>query len=259
LGDRPNIRRMRLTGREMERYNRQMMIPGIGVEGQERLKGSKVFVAGAGGLGCPIAIYLAVAGVGTLTIVDRDTVELSNLNRQILHWDENIGQKKTDSIREKLLRINPDIEVKTHPLEIDEENVLSLVNDSDLIVDAMDNFPTRFLLNETAVRLNIPFIHGGIWGLEGRVTTIIPYKTPCLRCLVQEVPPSETFPVIGVSPGLIALIEATEAIKYLTGIGELLENRLLIYDGERMEFIEIQVKRRDDCPICGKQKDKKTN
>jgi molybdopterin/thiamine biosynthesis adenylyltransferase len=242
---------VKLTQRERERYNRQIMIPGLGLEGQRRLKASKVFLAGAGGLGCPIAIYLAVAGVGTLRIVDKDTVELSNLNRQVLHWDEDIGKRKTESIQEKLRRINPDIEVEANCIEINEENFLEMIEGSDVIVDAMDNFPTRYLLNKAAVKLNIPFIHGGIWGLEGRATTIIPFKTACLSCVIPEAPPSETFPVIGVSPGLIAMIEATETIKYLTGVGSLLENRLLIYDGELMKFTEIELSRRPDCPVCG--------
>ncbi len=242
---------VKLTQREMERYDRQIMIPGLGLEGQRRLKSSKVFLAGAGGLGCPIAVYLSVAGVGTLRIVDKDTVELSNLNRQVLHWDDDIGKMKAESIQEKLRRINPDIEVEADCVEIDEENFLEMIEGSDVIVDAMDNFPTRYLLNKAAVKLNIPFVHGGIWGLEGRATTIIPFKTACLSCVIPEAPPSETFPVIGVSPGLIAMIEATETIKYLTGIGSLLENRLLIYDGELMKFTEIELSRRPDCPVCG--------
>jgi len=251
MGNRSESPRGRLTQREMERYDRQIMISNLGLEGQRRLKASRVFLAGAGGLGCPIAVYLAVAGVGTLEIVDKDTIELSNLNRQVLHWDEDIGKRKTESIQEKLRRINPDINVEATCIEINEGNFLEMIEGSDIIVDAMDNFPTRYLLNKAAVKLNIPLIHGGIWGFEGRATTIIPFKTACLSCIIPEAPPSETFPVIGVSPGLIALIEATEAIKYLTGIGRLLENRLLIYDGELMKFIEIELSRRPDCPVCG--------
>jgi adenylyltransferase/sulfurtransferase len=170
---------------------------------------------------------------------------------QILHWDEDIGRRKVDSIREKLVRINPDVNVEASFIEINEENVLGMIEGSDIIVDALDNFPTRYLLNRAAVELGIPFIHGGIWGLEGRATTIIPNRTACLQCIFPEAPPAEKFPVMGVSPGLIALIEATETIKYLTGIGRLLENRLLIYDGEQMEFSEIRVSRRPDCPVCG--------
>ena len=253
MDNRSDISEKKLSEREIERYNRQMMIPGLGLEGQKKLKDSKVFLAGAGGLGCPIAIYLAAVGVGTLRIVDRDTVELSNLNRQILHWDEDVGRRKADSIQEKLRRMNPDVEVQASCLEINEDNVLDMIRGSDIIVDAMDNFQTRYLLNRAAIGLNLPFVHGGIWGLEGRATTIIPNKTACLQCIFPEAPPAERFPVIGVSPGLIALIEATETIKYLTGIGRLLENRLLIYDGEQMEFAEVAVSKRPDCPACGRK------
>ncbi len=228
------------------------MITGLGLEGQKKLKSSKVLLAGAGGLGCPIAMYLTVAGVGTLKILDKDKVELSNLNRQVLHWDEDIGKPKAESIQDKLRRMNPDVQIEAKCIEINESNFLDLIEGADIIVDAMDNFPTRYLLNEAAIHLNIPLVHGGIWGLEGRVTTIIPHETACLRCIVPEAPPSETFPVVGVSPGLIGLIQATETIKYLTGIGQTLKNRLLIYDGELMTFTEIEISMRRDCPVCGK-------
>lgn len=242
---------MGLTERDRTRYNRQMMIAGFDAEAQAKLKNSHVFVAGAGGLGSPILIYLAVAGVGHLSFVDSDTVELSNLNRQILHWETDIGRMKTESAREKLNAINPDIEVTGLTDRITDENVLRLVGEADLIVDAVDNLPTRFILNRAAVELNIPFVHGAIYGLEGRATTIIPRKTACLRCFIHELPPKETPPVIGVTPGLVGMIEATEAVKYITGIGRLLENRLIFYDGEEMDFKEITLVRSAECPVCG--------
>jgi adenylyltransferase/sulfurtransferase len=240
-----------LSERDKIRYDRQIKIKGINVEGQLKLKNSKAFVAGAGGLGSPISIYLAVAGIGHITIIDKGKAELSNLNRQILHWDKDANRIKTESAKEKLSAINPDIEIETISAEIDDENVLDLIKDSSIILDAMDNFPTRFLLNKAALNLRIPFIHGGVWGLEGRVTTIIPYKTPCLRCITREVPPKEVFPVIGVTPGIIGIIEATEAIKYLAGFGELLENRLLVFDGELLKFHEIEIAKDPECPECG--------
>lgn len=240
-----------LTERDQIRYDRQIKIQGIGVGGQLKLKNSKVFIAGAGGLGSPISIYLAVAGVGHITIVDKDKAELSNLNRQILHWDKDANRSKAESAKEKLSAINPDIEVETISTEINDKNALNLIKDSSIILDAMDNFPTRFILNNVALDLKIPFIHGGVWGLEGRVTTIIPYKTACLRCITRENPPKEIFPVIGVTPGIIGLIEATEAIKYLAGFGKLLENRLLVFDGELLKFHEIEIARDPECPECG--------
>ncbi len=240
-----------LTEQDKVRYDRQIKMPGIGLEGQKKLKNSKVFVAGAGGLGSPISIYLAVAGVGHITIVDKDKVDLSNLNRQILHWDKDTNRIKADSAKEKLSAINPDIEVEALAVEINEGSVLDLVKDSSIILDAMDNFPTRFVLNKAALKFKVPFIHGGVWGLEGRATTILPYKTACLRCIFRESPPKGVFPVIGVAPGVIGIIEATEAIKYITGFGKLLENRLLVFDGELLKFHEIRIARDPDCPECG--------
>jgi len=238
-----------LKSEELERYNRQIRI--FGEEGQERLKNAKVFIAGAGGLGSPIAIYLAVAGIGEIRIVDNDRVELSNLNRQILYWDQDVGKRKAESAEEKLREINPDIEVETISDTIAETNVLELVHNADLIIDAMDNFPTRYLLNRAALAKEIPFFHGAIYGFEGQVTTIIPGKTACLRCIFPEAPQPETFPVIGVTPGVIGLIQATEVVKYVVGFGGLLTNRLLIWDGLAMRMEEIAVERNPECPDCG--------
>jgi len=239
-----------LSPLERERYSRQILL--FGEEGQEKLKRAKVTIAGVGGLGCPAALYLTSLGVGRIRIIDRDVVETSNLNRQILHWDKDINKPKVESAYEKLREINKDVEIEKFSVEINEKNVMELLEGSDAVVDAMDNFPTRFLLNEAAVKLGIPFFHGSIYGFEGRVMTIIPGRSACLRCLFSESPPKEVFPVVGPTPGLIAMIQVTEVIKYLTGTGKLLENRYLIYDGENMSFREIKVRRNPQCPVCGK-------
>jgi adenylyltransferase/sulfurtransferase len=239
-----------LTDYDLKRYDRQMLIRGFGEEGQRKLKSATAFVAGCGGLGSPIAMYLAAAGVGTLVIADMDIVDLSNLNRQILHWDSNVGEDKVKSAYEKLVQINPSINVVPFLGRIDENNVLELTKDCDIIMDAMDNFETRYLLNRAALYHNIPMVHGSIWGLEGRVTTLVPGKTPCLECIFPKAPPKETFPVLGATPGVIGTIQVTEAIKVLTGIGQTLENRLLVYDGEYMEFHEIKIASNPDCSAC---------
>ncbi|BBL68339.1 HesA/MoeB/ThiF family protein [Methanoculleus chikugoensis] len=238
-----------LTERERERYARQILL--FGEEGQERLKKAKVFIAGAGGLGCPIALYLAVAGVGDIRLVDRDTVERTNLNRQVLHWERDLGTPKAGSAEAKLREANPDIRVEALAATIDEANVRDLVGEADLIVDAMDNFPTRYLLNREALRSGVPLLHGAIRGFDGQATTIIPGRTACLECLFPEAPPAEVFPVIGTTPGIIGLIQANEAIKYITGTGDLLLDRLLIWDGRSTTLETYAVERRPDCPVCG--------
>jgi adenylyltransferase/sulfurtransferase len=240
-----------LTGEEQIRYDRQMMIKGIGVEGQEKLKQAKVVIAGGGGLGSPVSIYLTAAGVGTIRIIDHDKVELSNLNRQVLHWDKDVGREKVESAAEKLSQLNRNVKIDPVRKTINEGNVSQLVSGFDLIIDAMDNLPTRFLLNKAAIENRIPFIHGAIYGLEGRVTTIIPDKSACLRCIYHGLISQEKFPVIGVTPAVIGCIQATEAIKCIVGIGKLLTNRLLIYDGLNMKFTELTVKRDPECEHCG--------
>ncbi len=240
-----------LTKDELTRYDRQMMMKGMGQEGQEKLKKARVFVAGAGGLGSPIATYLAVAGVGTIRLADHDTIELSNLNRQILHGDGDIGKRKIDSATRKLKSLNKDITVETIAETITEENIAELVGDCDLIVDAMDNLPTRYVLNRAAIEKNIPFFHGAVYGFEGRVMTVLPGKTACLWCIYQGRVTGGKFPVIGVAPAVIGCLQATEVIKYITGLGELLTNQLLMYDGLNLEFIKMQVKRDPNCQHCG--------
>lgn len=239
-----------LTRDEQIRYDRQIMIKGIGETGQEKLKQARVVIAGSGGLGSPIAIYLAAAGVGTIRIIDHDTVELSNLNRQVLHWDKDIGRRKVESSAEKLQQLNRYLTIEAISETITEDNVSRLIAGSDLIVDGMDNLPTRYLLNKAAISNKIPFIHGAVYGLEGRVLTVIPGKSACLKCVYRGLLPPEKFPVIGVTPAVIGCIQATEAIKYIVGIGKLITDRLLIYDGLNMKFTELTVRRDPNCEHC---------
>jgi len=240
------------TRNELERYDRQMMIDGFGEEGQERLKKARLFIAGAGGLGSPVCMYLAAAGVGKMRIVDRDRVELGNLNRQILYEYEDIGKKKVDGDEETPRKLSEHIQSETIWETMAEDNVLHLVGECDLIIDAMDNFPTRYLLNKAALAKNIPFLHGAVYGFEGRATTIIPGETPCLRCLYPDAPRVQTFPVIGVTPAVIGCIQATEAIKYLVRMGDLLNGRLLIYDGLSLKFVEIGLQKDPACIDCSR-------
>jgi molybdopterin/thiamine biosynthesis adenylyltransferase len=243
-----------LTEKELQRYDRQIMIYGFGREGQEKLKKTKAFIAGVGGLGSPVSIYLAAAGIGTLRIADHDVVDLSNLNRQVVHWEENIGQKKVESAVAKLRKFNSSIEIETIPDTLTEANVSQLVNDSDVIVDAMDNLPTRYLLNKTAIAKGIPFFHGAVYGFEGRAMTVLPGKTACLNCLYHGATvPKVKFPVIGVTPAVIGCIQATEVIKYIVGLGELLTDRLLNYDALTMKFSEFKINKDPECDVCGKK------
>jgi adenylyltransferase/sulfurtransferase len=233
------------------------MIHGFGEEGQEKLKKTKAFLAGSGGLGSPVAIYLAAAGVGTLRIADHDTVELSNLNRQVIHWEENIGKKKVESAAAKLKKFNSSIKIEPIPDTITEANVARLIGDSDVIVDAMDNLPTRYLLNEIAVEKGIPFFHGAVYGFEGRAMTVLPGKTACLNCLYHGADvPRVKFPVIGVTPAVIGCIQATEVIKYVVGLGDLLTGRLLNYDALTMKFSEFKINKDPDCAVCGEKSGK---
>ena len=232
-----------------EKYIRQIML--FGEEGQEKLKNAKVFVAGAGGLGSPVSTYLAVAGVGKIILADFDSVDLSNLNRQFLHHEKDIGREKIKSAEEKLLSMNPEIKVETIREKITDENAGSIVPPCDLIIDALDNFDTRHVLNRLAVERNIPLIHGAVSGYRGQATTIIPGKTPCLCCIFPSSFKKEVFPVLGTTPGVIGSIQANEAIKYLTGQGKLLENRLLLWDGLSCSFSELDVNKTENCPVCG--------
>ena len=239
-----------LTQEEMLRYTRQIMIREIGEGGQEKLKRARVLIAGIGGLGTPIALYLAAAGVGTIRIVDNDKVEMSNLNRQVVHWTPDIGRNKTDSATAKLAQLNDGIRIEPMAETIDEKSVSRLTSGIDVIMDATDNLGTRFLLNSAALEKGIPFIHGAVSGFEGRMTTIIPGKTPCLGCIYRGTIPQRKTPVLGATPAVIGALEATEAIKYIVGAGQLLTNQLLIYDGLKMRFITLGIKRDPNCRYC---------
>jgi adenylyltransferase/sulfurtransferase len=237
-----------LSERDLQRYERQIRI--FGKEGQEKLKKAKVFIGGAGGLGSSISLYLAAAGVGRIRIVDHGTIELSNLNRQLLYADDDLGKGKSDCARERLKRLNPSIEVETFSETIAEENVNKLVADSDLIVDALDNFPTRYLLNTAAQVKNIPLFHGAVERLYGQATTIIPGQTACLRCIFPNAPAPSAVPVVGSFCGVIGCIQATEVIKYINATGKLLKNKLLMVDGLNSTLEEIEVQRNPGCEDC---------
>jgi adenylyltransferase/sulfurtransferase len=239
-----------LTAREKERYKRQMIVNGWGEEGQRKLKQATVGVVGAGGLGSPMLIYLAAAGFGRIIVADGDDVELSNLNRQVLHWDEDVGTPKVDSATAKLRRMNSDIEVLGIHGKIDEDNIEELYGEADALIDALDNFPSRYMLNDFAVKHKLPLFHGAVWGMEGRATTILPGETACFRCVHSEAPSQEVFPVVGITPAIVAAIQVAEAVKYFTGIGELLADKLLIIDAETMEFLRFDLRKDPNCPVC---------
>ena len=235
------VKETELTPAEMQRYDRQMLIRQVGRAGQQRLKQANVLIAGCGGLGSPIAMYLAAAGVGKLTLIDCDTVETSNLNRQLLHWHSDIGSAKGESAREKLINLNPDIDVAVSCVKLDAGNAPALVSEFDAVVDAMDNLATRYILNQAAVASGTPFFHGAVNGFEGQAMSILPGKSACLRCLYKGPLPESKIPVIGVTPGIIGTIQATEVIKFLIGKGDLLTDRMLHYDGLAMVFREFQI------------------
>ncbi|MBP2030260.1 adenylyltransferase/sulfurtransferase [Methanohalophilus levihalophilus] len=238
-----------LSDEEKELYSRQIMM--IGEEGQNRLKSSKAVIAGCGGLGSPIVTYLAVAGVGNIRVIDMDSVEISNLNRQILHWHTDIEKDKVRSAGEKLEKINPYITVETIATKITEDNAEELLSDADIIIDALDNYEARFLLNRVAVRNKIALIHGAVHGFHGQMTTIVPGKTPCLECLFKRKPPKELFPIIGASAGVVGTMQANEAIKYLLGEDNLYTGRLVVWDGKNGTTEELKVCRNPSCEICG--------
>jgi molybdopterin/thiamine biosynthesis adenylyltransferase len=241
---------MSLSEYDRARYRRQIMIPGFGEKAQLRLKRATALIAGLGGLGSPLALYLAAAGVGHLKLVDMDNVELSNLNRQVLHWDEDVGESKVNSATQKVQRINPTTRVEGFNVAIDEKNVYELAESCNIILDAMDNFAVRYLLNAAAIARRVPLIHGAVYGFEGRLASLVPGKTACLECIYPHAPPQEEFPVLGTTPGVIALLQATEAIKSLTGAGVVLQNEMLIYDGEMMNFDKVRISRNPRCTSC---------
>jgi molybdopterin/thiamine biosynthesis adenylyltransferase len=248
----------RLTTEQIERYSRQIMVPDLGGAAQMHLREARVLVIGVGGLGSPAAFYLAAAGIGTLGIIDSDKVELSNLQRQILHATKNIGQRKVDSAKATLTELNPDVDVKTYPLRFDDTNAAQIAADYQFIVDGSDNFDTKFLVNDTAIKLGIAFSHAGIVRLQGQTMTVIPGKSACFRCLFKAPPPPEEIlncqasGILGAVAGTLGTIQATEAVKYLAGFEEgLLTDRLLIYDAKHMKFRDVEVKRDPNCASCG--------
>ena len=246
-----------LDADQRNRYQRHLLLPEVGEAGQQRLLESKVLLLGAGGLGSPAALYLAAAGVGTIGIVDMDVVDASNLQRQILHNLDRIGERKVDSAKRPLTAMNPDVDVVTYDVRLGADNVLDIINSYDVIVDGTDNFPTRYLLNDAALIKKIPVVHGSIFRFEGQATVFYPYEGPCYRCLVPEPPPAELAPscaeagVLGVLPGIIGSIQAVEAIKLLLNLGDPLVGRLLAYDALEQTFRTFKIRRDPDCPACG--------
>jgi sulfur-carrier protein adenylyltransferase/sulfurtransferase len=247
-----------LSAEQRERYSRHLLIPEIGIEGQQKLLDAKVLLLGAGGLGSPTALYLAAAGVGTLGIVDDDEVDLSNLQRQIIHSTQRIGVAKVDSAEESIHALNPDVEVVKFKTRLDASNILEIIDGWDVIVDGVDNFPTRYLLNDASVRLRIPVVSASILGFDGQLSVFKPYDGPCYRCLFREPPPAELAPscgangVLGVLPGTMGLLQATEVIKLIVGAGEPAIGRLLLYDALGATLTEVKVHRDPDCPICSR-------
>ncbi|MDQ1425145.1 MAG: sulfur-carrier protein adenylyltransferase/sulfurtransferase, partial [Acidimicrobiaceae bacterium] len=245
-----------LTAEQRNRYSRHLLLPEVGVEGQAKLLASKVLLLGAGGLGSPAALYLAAAGVGTLGIVDMDEVDASNLQRQILHNVDRIGDRKVESAKKTLTALNPDVNVIAYDTRLSADNVLELIDGYDVIVDGADNFPSRYLLNDASLLKRIPVVHGSIFRFEGQATVFDPYNGPCYRCMIPEPPPADLAPscaeagVLGVLPGIIGSIQALEAIKILLGLGDTLSGRLLAYDALEQSFRTFKVLRDPKCPAC---------
>jgi molybdopterin/thiamine biosynthesis adenylyltransferase/rhodanese-related sulfurtransferase len=247
-----------LTAEQRDRYSRHLLLPEVGIEGQQKLLDAKVLLLGAGGLGSPSALYLAAAGVGTLGIVDDDTVDLSNLQRQVIHNSERVGVRKVDSAEETIKALNPDVNVQKYAVRIGPDNIMDILPDYDIIVDGLDNFPTRYLLNDASVRLQIPVVSAAILGFEGQLSVFKPYDGPCYRCLFPVPPPAELAPscgangVLGVLPGTMGLLQATEVIKLILGEGDPLIGRLLMYDALAAKVTEVKVRRDPNCPICSR-------
>jgi sulfur-carrier protein adenylyltransferase/sulfurtransferase len=246
-----------LTTDDLARYSRHLILPEVGMEGQRRLKAARVLCVGAGGLGSPLAFYLAAAGVGTLGMVDFDVVDASNLQRQIIHSTKDIGRKKLDSAEEKLLALNPVLNVVKHETLLSSANALDILKDYDIVADGTDNFPTRYLVNDACVLLGIPNVYGSIFRFEGQASVFATKQGPCYRCLYPEPPPPGLVPscaeggVLGILPGLVGMIQATEAIKLILGKGESLAGRLLLVDALNMKFRELKLRKNPECPVCG--------
>lgn len=256
--DRPYV----MTQDQAIRYSRHTMLPEVGEEGQVKLLKAKVLAIGAGALGSPVSLYLAAAGVGTFGIVDDDTVDASNLQRQVVHATDRLGTPKVESAAKTIKGINPDVKVVPFQTRLSSDNVLDIIKDFDVIVDGVDNFPTRYLLNDAALKLNKPVIHASIYRFEGQVTSFIPDEGPCYRCLYPEPPPPDMAPscqeagVLGVLPGVVGVLQATEAIKIILGLGKTLAGRLVMYDALNSKFREMKLRRDPKCPTCGEGVDR---
>ncbi len=242
---------------QLHRYSRHILLEDVGVEGQARLLAGKVLIIGAGGLGAPVALYLAAAGVGTIGIVDNDHVEISNLQRQITHFTEDIGAAKVESAAAKMRAVNPDVTVNTYRQYVSAANIRELIRGYDFVVDGVDNFPTKFLINDACVMESIPFSHGGILRFDGQTMSVVPGKSACYRCSFRKPPPPDAVPtcsqagVLGAIAGMLGTIQAAEALKYLTGTGRLLTDALLSFDAKTMDFRKIRLRRQENCPLCG--------
>ena len=247
-----------LTAEQRERYSRHLLLPEVGTEGQQKLLDAKVLLLGAGGLGSPAGLYLAAAGVGTLGIVDNDQVDVSNLQRQVIHSSERIGVPKVDSAEQTITALNPDVRVEKYQVRLGPENIMEIIAGYDVVVDGLDNFPTRYLLNDASVRLQIPVVSAAILGFEGQLSVFKPYEGPCYRCLFPVPPPAELAPscgangVLGVLPGTMGLLQATEVVKLILDEGDPLIGRLLMYDALAAQFTEVKVRRDPQCPICSR-------
>jgi molybdopterin/thiamine biosynthesis adenylyltransferase/rhodanese-related sulfurtransferase len=247
-----------LNAEQRERYSRHLLLPEVGPEGQQKLLDAKVLLLGAGGLGSPAGLYLAAAGVGTLGIVDNDAVDVSNLQRQVIHSTDRIGVAKVDSAEDTIRALNPDVKVQKYNLRLGPENIMDILPGYDVVVDGLDNFPTRYLLNDASVRLGIPVVSAAILGFEGQLSVFKPYDGPCYRCLFPVPPPAELAPscgangVLGVLPGTMGLLQATEVIKLILGIGDPLIGRLAMYDALAATLTEVKVRRDPQCPICSR-------
>lgn len=248
---------MSFTEDQITRYSRHILLPEVGGKGQKKISQAKVFVVGAGGLGSPVALYLAAAGIGTIGLIDSDVVDMSNLQRQVLHHTPDVGRSKVLSAKEKIQAINPDVKVETHEARFTAENALELITPYDIVIDGVDNFPAKFLINDACYFADKPLVHGGILRFEGRVFSIIPKKSACYRCIFKEPPPPGLVPscqeagIIGVVAGIIGTIQATEALKIILGIGQPLTDRILDFDAQKTAFREIKTKRNPKCKLCG--------
>ncbi len=259
-GGAPNRQEPEFSEMDAERYARHLMLEQVGISGQKKLRCSKVLIVGAGGLGAPAALYLAAAGVGTIGIVDDDCVELSNLQRQILHTTEQVGKKKVDSAREMLGKLNPGVAVKTYPVRLTAGNIMELIREYDFILECVDNFPTKFLINDACVIAKKPFCHGGVLGFQGQLMTYVPGQGPCYRCIFEEITEPGSIPscqevgILGVMAGIIGSLQGLEALKYLLDMGNLLTGRMLVFDGLPMKFREAVFGHASpQCKVCGKQ------